>query len=130
MSDKAYQAAELKRHEADMARREGYFANVADFVRGMGTVDNGWIREQTEWMVNGSYGAGACLAFQRCVAGITPRMNRAAVIGQFILSNLYGKTWKSGDWHKLDKRTLAEVNKAVKWFDGRKRQHWAMELEA
>ena len=129
-TERDYQTAEMRRHDNEMSRRGGYFANVAEFDSSMMQTEAGWIKEQVGWIINGSYGAGACFAFQRTARNMTARMNREAVVGQFILSNLYGRTWKSADWHKLSARTQREVTKAARWFLGLKRPNWAQVLEA
>lgn len=124
-----YQQAELRRHDNEMSRRGGYFANVAEFDASMKTTSTGWIKEQTSWIINGSYGAGACFAFQRAARNMSARCNREAIVGQFILSCLYGRTWKSADWHKLSARTRREITKAARWFIGLKAPKWAQVLE-
>ena len=114
MKDKEYQTAELKRHAAQMAdKRGGYFDTVADFSERMD--DEAYNMTQLEWIENGSYGAGACFALQRVVAGLNSRTNDVARVGRFFLSVMYGKDFPH--WRGLSQKAQEATTAAVeKWL--------------
>ena len=100
-----------------------FFDHVKDFSDNLETMD---VLEQIEWIENGSYGAGACLAMQKTLKGITPRANAEARIGQTVLHALYGKPFPY--WKKLSTKAQNNVSKAVKKWSARKHS-FALTLE-
>jgi hypothetical protein len=119
MDEKTYQQNELKRFYAQV---NGYHENAKDFSE---WIENSNILEQIEWIENGSYGAGSCLAMQQVLKRITPRMNATAHIGQIVLRCFHGAPFKN--WKGLSKKAQDKMTKSVdKWM---KRKHnFAMTL--
>jgi hypothetical protein len=117
-SNEQYQKNELERF---INQESGYFDCLADFEEKLEGMD---IFEQIEWMENGSYGAGVCLALQIAFAGLNKRTNDNARIGNVVLKALYGKTFKQ--WNKLSATSQKRLNKAVeKWL--KQTHEWAID---
>ena len=119
MTNKEHQSNELRRFYDQKTR---YFDTVKDFEESLKGMD---IEEQIEWIENGSYGAGPCLALQIALKSITPRCNANARIGNVVLKSFYGKDFRY--WNKLSKKVQKKLNKAIsKWI--KKEHSFAMDL--
>ena len=121
MTEKEYQTNELKRFHA---QRYGYFDNIKDFSATLEDADHNL--EQIEWIENGSYGAGACLALQLALKGLTPRTNRLARIGSVVLQALYGAPFTK--WNKLSLQAQESMNWAVYQWLAKEKHNFAMEV--
>jgi hypothetical protein len=119
MTNQEYQTLELKRFNG---QKSSYFDTVKDFDETLKGMD---IDEQIEWIENGSYGAGACLALRVALKSITTRCNGQARIGSVALKAFYGADFRY--WNKLSKIVQSRFNNAVRrWLD--KEHSFAMEL--
>ncbi len=120
MNNTEYQTHELKLFRA---QKHSYFDTVKDFAEHLEDMD---IPEQIEWIANGSYGAGPCLALQAAVRSITPRSNGPARIGSVILHAFYGKPFTA--WNRLPEPVRARFQAACEAFLAAP-QEYAMTLE-
>jgi hypothetical protein len=119
-TNREYQARELQMF---LNQKNRYFDTVPEFSESLESMD---IPEQIEWIEDGTYGAGACLALQHTLKGITPRANAIARIGQTVLHTFYGAPFTK--WQKLTPKAQAAITKAVtRWM--KKKHHFAMTLE-
>lgn len=114
-NEKEYQEAELRRF---INQKACYYDTVNDFDEWLQNTD---IKEQIEWIANGSYGAGACFMLQSVWNRIKDnnRVNKNAQIGGVVLKCFYGREFRY--WNKLSKKVQDKMNKAVtKWIKGKK----------
>lgn len=118
-----YQTRELATFYAAKHR---FFDTTRDFAERLACMD---IPEQIEWIENGSYGAGACLALQRALrtADAHPRTNRRAVVGAVVLQAFYGAPFRY--WVKLPADLRDTINAAIDGFLARPHE-FGMTLEA
>jgi len=107
MNEKAYQENELKLFNES---KHAFFDTPKEFGADLKSAGGDWITEQLEWIENGSYGAGACLALQVAFNSINNRVNGPARIGGVLLHALYGKRF--GYWAHLPK-DVQDVVQAV-----------------
>ena len=105
MNNQEYETSELKRFNS---QSYSFFDNVKDFSDTLETMD---IKEQIEWIENGSYGAGTCLALHKTFDGLTNRMNKNARVGQIVLHALYGMQFKQ--WGKLSDKAKKRFDRAI-----------------
>jgi hypothetical protein len=105
MNDKEYKDYELKLF---LNQKHPYFDKIKDFDTDLQNMD---ILEQIEWIENGSYGAGACIALKNTLESLTNRMNKNARIGNVILHVFYGAPFRY--WNKLSSATQAQINDAI-----------------
>lgn len=129
MTNQEYQVNELKRFDRDMARPEGFFGGPKEFRDDLVKSGRDWLLEQADWIINGTYGADRCLAMQRGIKRLTPRMNRRAVIGQVFLSMLYGKTWSNNGWASFPEYLKISCNLAADRLMACGENEWAIKLE-
>lgn len=121
-----WQRRELATFQREQSRPEGYFTGTRDFEAAqLDSADH--LKTQLEWIENGSYGAGACLALQRLLARQTPRMNTSAHVGAFLLSCLYGRRFTG--WRRLSPAAQSNVRAAVASWLAEPRE-WAATLDA
>jgi hypothetical protein len=109
-----YNQNEWEERELVAFRRQNnkYFDSVKDFNENL---ENSNIEEDLEWIANGTYGAGACLALKKTFEGLNNRMNKRARVGQVLLKALYGADFRY--WSKLSPDVQEALNKAVdKWI--------------
>ena len=120
MTNQEYQKRELNEF---LNKKNIYFDNVKEFALSLESMD---IPEQIQWIENGSYGAGACLALQRAFNGLNNRMNKTARIGNIVLQAFYGAPFRG--WNKLPFETQYRMNHAInEWLN---RDHeFAIEIE-
>jgi|TARA_Y100000034_G_scaffold47212_1_gene58118 hypothetical protein len=125
MDNTTYQNRELDQHYRRMDdKKASYFETLAAFDSNVD--DYNYNLEQLEWIENGSYGVGPCLALQKVENSLNGRTNNVARIGQFFLSVMYGCRFQQ--WNKLSKVSQAAVTKAVKKWLSQKHEY-AMKLE-
>ena len=105
MTEKKYQQRELRQF---YNQKFSFFDTVKEFSDALEEMD---ILEQVEWIENGSYGAGACLALQVALKSITPRCNAVARIGSVVLQALYGAPFRN--WKKLSQQAQTKATEAV-----------------
>ena len=126
MNNKEWRETELNRFLEDVSMGTPSYESIQDF--------SAWLEwaaeEQTGWIINGTYGAGACLYLRKTLAGITPRCNAEARIGQALLTVWSGSMWNSRDWHKLTPKAQKAVRRAVKVVMKAKDDDWAIEEES
>jgi hypothetical protein len=94
-TNKEWQARELR----DFARtNRPFFTSVAEFAAALENMD---IPEQSAWVADGSFGAGASFALQRAIvaAGANPRRNGRALVGAVLLKAFYNADFPH--WRKL-----------------------------
>lgn len=112
MNEMQYKQHELKMF---MESKHSFHDGVEDFNKTLTINGREWMEEQLEWIENGSYGAGACLALERAWNGLTPRSNAKARIGQVFLHALYGRRFDH--WNKLSPIVQRHINSVVhKWI--------------
>ena len=117
MNEQTYKTMELNKFNA---QDSAFFDNIADFQKDLSYT---WIKEQIEWIENGSYGAGACLALSKAIE--SKRGNPKARAGQVILKAFNGS---KVDWNKLNGKTQGLFNKAVNnWLN--KSHDFALTME-
>lgn len=118
MSNKyKYQTDELSRFNSRNSNRENrFFDTVKEFEeRWKGDIDS--LYQQLEWIENGTYGAGTCLALQQQY--YHTRGNRVARIGQVFLAALWGTRFPH--WYKLSPEFQAKLTEVVtKWIESKK----------
>jgi hypothetical protein len=108
-SDKEYQTNELIRF---LNSKSSFFDNLADFEE---WIKNTNVLEQIEWIENGSYGCGACLALQNAYNHLSKHTNNNARIGNVVLQAFYGMQFTK--WNKLSKDVQSILNNAIEqWF--------------
>jgi len=105
LSEKEYQQRELRQF---YNQKCCFFDTVKEFSDSLEEMD---ILEQVEWIENGSYGAGACLALQAALNGITPRCNAVSRIGSVVLQAFYGAPFRY--WKKLSQQAQTKTTEAV-----------------
>ena len=93
------------------SKNNAYFDNYKEFIEKLNNDEPEFLTEQLEWIENGTYGAGACLALKNCFNGLNNRMNKTARIGNIFLKCLYGAAFKH--WNKLTKDTKTKLNNVV-----------------
>lgn len=108
LSEKEYQTRELR---AFLNSSHAFHDSTKEFAAVLNAMD---LDEQIEWVENGSYGAGACLALQSTIANLTPRMNARAAVGGVILHAFHGKPFRY--WTKLPAPVQEKLNAAVDAF--------------
>jgi hypothetical protein len=113
MNEKEYQTNELMNF---LNSKSCYFDNLADFEQWLLNTD---LLEQIEWIENGSYGCGSCLALQRTFKSLNNRTNKQARIGNVILHCFFGKRFDK--WNKLSKSVQNILNDAIQqWLEQEK----------
>ena len=105
LNEKEYQTNEYKIY---LNENTPYFDSLQDFEERLDGMD---ILEQIEWIENGSYGCGHCLALQKAVNSLNSRTNNQARIGNVVLKSLYGAEFKK--WNKLSPNIQNKINKAI-----------------
>lgn len=126
LTENEYQSRELRRFDLEHCRADGYFANVREFSTRIEGSGSAWVSEQIEWIENGSYGAGACMALQRAFAwgSESKRRNLEAACGQVVIKCLAGRDYP---WKKITPAAREILSDCVRgWLAGEK--SWAMTL--
>lgn len=110
LSQSEYEARELR---SFLNSKHSFFDSTKDFAERLESMD---IPEQIEWIANGSYGAGACLALRKAFdyAHESKSCNGPAHVGAVILHAFYGRPFRS--WKKLPPEIQAKVQSACEAF--------------
>ena len=107
-NNEEYQRRELL---AFLRSEHGYHDTAKEFAASLESMN---ISEQIQWIENGSYGCGPCLALQKTLRDLTPRMNARAHVGQIILHAFHGKPFRC--YSKLPASVRAKLDSAVDDF--------------
>lgn len=95
-----------------------HFDSVTDFENEYnGDMDH--LYTQLEWIENGSYGEGACIALQRVWLWVKDnnRVNKCRHIGNILIKAIYGANFE-GKWKKLSPSFQREITYvAQKWIE-------------
>lgn len=110
MPQSDYESREL---HSFLNSKHAFFDSTKDFAESLASMD---IPEQIEWIANGSYGAGACLALRNAYeyAKESKRANGPAHIGAVALHAFYGRPFRS--WKKLPPEVQAKMQSACEAF--------------
>lgn len=99
--------------------RKSFFETATEFDEYLTSKGSEWIMQQIDWVANGSYGVGACLALQMAYTYNPPSKtyNREACCGRVILRAFYGTDIR---WQQLSKETQALFSECVNsWLIGK-----------
>jgi hypothetical protein len=112
-TEREYQELELA---AFKASKNAFFDTPTEFSAHLAEAGPKWAAQQAEWIENGSYGCGACLALRQAYewAEGSARANKHAAVGRVILHALNGAPV---EWRRLSKAAQAVIAAAVAaWY--------------